>query len=157
MKSPICFLCNTDFRSEYFHFQTGGALVQFADYKPLREGAAGHPQGIEWFCRNHLQAAQELTSRGTEEALSSLKLMFGVFPPYEAKPVFDPELWVTSVGPNRASVFAILRRATQLAPIDAKKLLHAGVFKVAQGWPNSFENLQSALIEAGAQVETRFP
>lgn len=28
MKPPICHLCHADFRSEYFHYRTGGALVQ---------------------------------------------------------------------------------------------------------------------------------
>lgn len=157
MNSPICFLCHADFRSEYFHFQTGGGLVQFADYKPLLEGAAGHPQGLEWFCNSHLPVAEDLASSTTEEALSRLKLMFGEFPPYEPEPVLDPELWVTSVGPNSARVFAILRQATQLAPIDAKAQLQNGAFKVAQGWPKNFENWRSALVEAGAQVEIRFP
>lgn len=47
MKPPICHLCHADFRSEYFHYRTGGALVQFADYESLREGTAGHPWGLE--------------------------------------------------------------------------------------------------------------
>lgn len=28
-------------------------MVQFRDYKPLPEGYAGQPQGLEWFCREH--------------------------------------------------------------------------------------------------------
>jgi hypothetical protein len=157
MKSPICYLCNKDFGSEYFHFRTGGAVVQFADFKPLREGAAGHPQGLEWFCNEHLQAAQALAASTTTEALSKLHGRFGVFPPYESKPYRDPELWVTAVGPNAPKVFAILRHAAQVSPIEAKKLLANRVFKVAQGWPREFQGWQSALVEAGAQVEIRFP
>lgn len=35
----------------------GGALVKFDDYEPLREGLAGHPQGLEWFNRERGQGA----------------------------------------------------------------------------------------------------
>ena len=157
MKPAICYLCHTDFRSEYFHIQAGGALVQFADYKPLPEGAGGHPRGLEWFCRHHLQAAQALTSSSTDEALSQLKTAYGEFPPYKALPCFDPELWVIAVGPNSGAVFTIVRQATHLPPIKVKELLHSGVFKVAQGWPQEFERWRSALVDAEAQVEVRFP
>lgn len=157
MKSPICYLCNKDFGSEYFHVQTGGALVQFVDYQSLPEGAAGHPQGLEWFCNQHLQAAQALSSNTTSKALSKLHALYGECPPYEAKPQHAPELWVTSVGSNAVKVFSILRQATQATPSDAKKLLASGAFKVAEGWPREFHGWQTALVEAGAQVEIRFP
>lgn len=157
MKAPICFLCNKDFGSEYFHFRTGGSLVQFADFEPLLKGRAGHPQGLEWFCNEHVQAAQALAAHTTGEALSKLRGSYGVFPPYESKPYRDPELWVTDVGPNAPQVFAILRRASQASPAEAQELLASGVFKVAQGWPRAFQGWQSALVEAAAEVEIRFP
>lgn len=157
MKSPICYLCNVDFGSEYFHAQTGGALVKFDDYEPLGEGFAGHPQGLEWFCRHHLQAAQELASLTTDEALLRLRDRYGEFPPYVSKPIRDPELWVTSIGSYREKVFIVIRQATYLSPRDARNLLRAGSFKVAAGWPSSFESWRIALIDAGAQVEVRFP
>lgn len=156
MKPAICYLCHSDFRSEYFHTQAGGALVQFADYKPLAEGAAGHPRGLEWFCRHHLSAAQALTSTSADESLSLLKAAYGEFPPYEPISCVDPELWVIAVGLNNRAVFTIVRQATQLSPIEVKKLLHGGVLKVAQGWPKEFEGWRSALVNAGAQVEIRF-
>lgn len=157
MKSPICYLCNKDFSSAYFHASLGGALVQFADYRPLREGAAGHPQGLEWFCEQHLQEAQALAEHATAKALLQLTEQYGVFPPYEPKPIRDPELWVTAVGPNPAKVFALLRQATPISPADAKKLLAAGEFKVSQGWPVQFQYWKTALAEAGARLEVRFP
>lgn len=157
MKPPICHLCHADFRSEYFHYRTGGALVQFADYESLREGTAGHPWGLEWFCRHHLQAAQELASVAADEALTRLRARYGEFPPYVPKPLRDPELWVTSVGPNSTEVFIIVRQAAHLSPLEARNLLRTGTFKVAKGWPSSFETWRLALIEAGARVEVRFP
>ena len=85
-------------------------MVQFADFEPLIEGRAGHPQGLEWFCNEHVQAAQALAASTTGEALSKLRGRYGVFPPYESKPYRDPELWVTDVGPNAPQVFAMLRK-----------------------------------------------
>lgn len=157
MKPPICYLCNIDFRSEYFHFCTGGDLVHFSDYQPLQDGAAGHPHGLEWFCQHHLLAAQELSVMKVEEALLRLRATFGEFPPYEPKPLLDPELWVASVGPNPGKVFAITRQATQLSPSVVKQLLCYGEFKVAQSCPKEFEYWQSLLARAGARLEIRFP
>lgn len=132
-------------------------MVQFADFKPLREGAAGHPLGLEWLCNEHLQATQALASIKTSEALSKLHDKYGTFPPYESKTYHDPELWFIAAGPNAPKVFAIIRHAAQVSPKEAKKLLANGAFKVAQGWPREFQGWQSALVEAGAQVEIRFP
>ncbi|WP_231570212.1 MULTISPECIES: hypothetical protein [Pseudomonas] len=92
-----------------------------------------------------------------EEALLRLRSTFGEFPPYEPKPLLNPELWVTSVGPNPGKIFAITRQATQLSPSVVKQLLRSGEFKVAQGWPKEFEYWQSSLASAGAQLEIRFP
>lgn len=91
-------------------------MVQFADFKPLREGAAGHPLGLEWFCNEHLQTAQALASIKTSEALSKLHDKYGIFPPYESKTYRGPELWVIAVGPNAPKVFAIIRHAAQAPP-----------------------------------------
>jgi len=157
MKSPICFLCNKDFGSEYFHFQTGGQLVKFADYRPLAPGAAGHPWGLEWFCDEHVQAASALSGASSAEALAAMEGKFGRFPPWQEKPRLDPELWVTSVGPNVSKVFAIYRQATQISATEAKRAMEGGGFRIAQGWPVSFKGWQDALLAAGAQVEIRFP
>ena len=156
MKSPICHLCKTDFGSEHFHFGSGGALVQFADYKPLPEGAVGHPHGLEWFCSEHLEVARTLTALLCADAMSKLKEQFGEFPPFENGPLRDPALWVTSIGPNAPRVFAIIRQAMSISPADAKGLLALGQFKVIEGWPSQFKTWQQALTEAGATVEIRF-
>lgn len=156
-KSPICYLCNKDFGSEYFHLQTGGDHVRFADFRRLPEGAAGQPHGIEWFCAEHLQAAAALAAEPVEHALSKLHEAYGWFPPYESKPSRDPELWVTAVGPNSARVFTLLRQKTLLPPTQARELLTNAPFKFTHGWPRYFENWRVALVEAGAAVEIRFP
>jgi hypothetical protein len=157
MKSPICYLCHKDFRSHYFHACAGGKLVRFADYKPLPEACAGHPQGLEWFCSEHLAAAQNLSSVSSAAAHAKLVEQFGAFPPYEDKPLKDPELWVVSVGPSPAKVFAILRDATSLPPKEAKAVLASRQFIVAKGWPASLKGWQAALSAVGAITEIRYP
>lgn len=156
MKPPICYLCNKDFRSASWHLNEGG-LVQFANFRPLAEGAAGHPFGLEWFCKLHYEAAQMLTELPVEHALSALKLQFGEFPPYQPQPQLDPELWVLNVGINPAKVFTAIRQGTFLSPKTVKEMLDIGEFRVTTGWPSHFKKLQGELRNAGATVEIRCP
>jgi len=51
-------------------------MVEFADYAPLPEDYIGHPQGLEWFCNDHLNAAQALSDKSYEEAIKVLKAQF---------------------------------------------------------------------------------
>lgn len=156
MKPPICALCNSDFRSEYFHYKGGGNLVQFADYKPIPQGAGGHPHGLEWFCRNHLEQAQAYARIPYVEARSRLVDQFGEFPAQKSSPSYDASLWITAIGPNTARVFAIIRQATSMAPAETKYWMSQGQLKVAEGWPSQFISWQRALVDAGATVEVRF-
>ena len=156
MKPPICSLCNRDFRSEHFHYKSGGDLVQFADYEPLAQGIAGHPRGLAWFCRDHLEQARAYAFMPCAVALSTLVDQFGVFPAYKPSPCQEPSLWITAIGPNPARVFAIIRQATSMAPAETKHLMSLGQLKVSQGWPSQFISWQRALIDAGATVEVRF-
>lgn len=57
MKPPICALCGEWIQADSTDKETG--LVKFADYKALPEGVVGHPQGREWFCGEHYNAAKE--------------------------------------------------------------------------------------------------
>jgi hypothetical protein len=75
MKPPICFLCHKHFRSP----NAGFALVEFADYAPLPEGYLGHPHGLEWFCNEHLAAAQAQATNSVEVAMLELHNTFGHF------------------------------------------------------------------------------
>jgi hypothetical protein len=77
MKPPICRLCERSIDSIASPERKGGDLVKFADYPPLPDGMAGHPRGLEWFCVEHLHAAQALSSRSTGEAMAELLGVFG--------------------------------------------------------------------------------
>jgi len=156
MKAPCCWLCGRDFRSAWFHAQSGGELVQFRDHEPLPDGYAGHSSGLEWLCRGHAPAARELAHLDAAAALVELQRRYGVFPEAEPSPMRDPSLWVTSVGANRARVFALLREATGLPAGEAMALLQSGAFEVARGWPQQLESWEAAFVAAGASVEIRY-
>src|SRR5262249_26791201 len=138
VKSPYCWLCGRDFRCEWFHTEGGGELVRFRDYAPLPEGQVGHPQGLEWFCREHGPAARDLAHLGSTTALAGLQRRFGTFPKPEPSPVQGPSLWVTEVGPNPSHVFAVFRRATGLPATEAVAVFRSGAFEIARGWPQQF-------------------
>ena len=62
----------------------GSEDVVFADYTPLPEGWMGQAQGMEFFCSEHLAAAQALSHLTWPEAETELEKEFGVFPkPWE--------------------------------------------------------------------------
>jgi hypothetical protein len=67
----------------------------------------------------------------------------------------DTALWVTSVGPNFAKVFAIVRRIMGVSPGAAKALLNGPPFQVAVGWPADLKDWRDDLLEAGATAEIR--
>jgi hypothetical protein len=157
MTPQYCCLCKKDFRCEYFHTGGGGKLVRFRDYRALPLGVSGKPNGLEWFCNEHLTAAQDLAHKNTEEAMSELRQQFGEFagPEWPAHST-GPALWVTAVGPNFAKVYAIIRSASSLGPADARSLVRTGEFLVATGWPAQFQHWRDALEEAGATVDVRY-
>lgn len=157
MKPPVCELCHNDFSSEMQHAGSGGAMVQFADYRPLDEGCAGHPHGYEWFCDGHLANAQALASLSYSDAMTVLTRQYAPFADYPPLASSDPALWITEVGPNPAKVFALIRQAMGVSPSVARDLLAGGPFKVSQAWPQQFRVWQEALIQAGTQVEIRYP
>jgi len=53
-------------------------MVEFAEYAPQPEGYLGHPQGLEWFCDDHLIAARAVSGKSSEEAIELIKLQYGV-------------------------------------------------------------------------------
>ena len=132
--------------------------MAFADFddSQAKLGCAPGVTGLEWFCRDHLEAAQRLARLPTADALAELQRQFGAFPKPPREWGFetrrDPRLVVDAIGPSRARVFAIVRQATGLPPADARRLLDAPPFQVAEGWPASFAVWQSALAAAGATV-----
>ena len=69
MKPPICEFCGQDFRDAS---PLPGDLVRFADYEPLPDGMVGHPQGLAWFCGEHVEEARSLQERPLSEALKMM-------------------------------------------------------------------------------------
>jgi hypothetical protein len=81
MKAPVCHLCNRSLSSVSSRTATAGDLVRFADYRPLPNGVAGHPHGLEWFCAEHLASAEAFSGKSIDEAMLELGRVFGQFPP----------------------------------------------------------------------------
>ncbi|MET4729688.1 hypothetical protein ABIE09_003502 [Lysobacter enzymogenes] len=77
MKPPICHLCGRNMLGEG---GPEGDLVAFADFQPLPHGVAGHPHGLEWFCAEHLSAAQSLARLDCAEAMQQLRERYGPEP-----------------------------------------------------------------------------
>jgi hypothetical protein len=68
MQPPICSLCHRDQRDKpELDFET----VRFSDYEPIDR--PGHPEGLHWFCAEHLKAAQALSDLTSAEALRRLR------------------------------------------------------------------------------------
>jgi hypothetical protein len=156
MKPPFCRLCRRDFRCEWFHAQSGGDVVSFADFEPLPDDWGGMAAGTDWFCDTHLSRARELTSVPLSDALATLESEYGSFPPPVVGDVADPTLWVTEVGTDFAGVFAAFRHATGLHPADARDRLTNLPTLVATGWPAEFRVHMESLRNRGATVEIRY-
>jgi hypothetical protein len=138
------------------HVGRGGGLVRFADYHPLPERMCGHSPGSHWFCREHLEAAQELAHLGSSSALAELQSRFGVFAKPELGPVPVPSLWVTAVGPHPARVLAVYRRVSGLPAAAAFAGMRSGPFEVTRGWARELERLRDELAALGADAEIRY-
>ena len=67
MKPAICAICGK--RSPMID----GDWVEFSDYAALPKEEIGHPNGLEWFCREHLSAAKSLASQSSKDAILHLK------------------------------------------------------------------------------------
>lgn len=67
MRPPICEVCG-----EAFGLREGGT-VRFADYTPLPPLTVGHPEGLEWFCGDHVERARSLKHLPTREALKRIR------------------------------------------------------------------------------------
>lgn len=77
MRPPICAVCHREFSL------SEGDTVRFADYKPLPEGTVGHPDGLEWFCEVHLEAAERLRDLPSGKAIRRIR---AGLPPSAASP-----------------------------------------------------------------------
>lgn len=71
MKPAVCAICGKS------GAHIDGDWVEFSDYEPLAQGEIGHPKGLEWFCRDHLDAAKSVANHSFEDGLIILKNKFG--------------------------------------------------------------------------------
>lgn len=71
MKPPICAVCGERFSPG--KGEDGGTAVKFADYEPLPERRVGHPKGMVWVCREHLEGARSRTTLTTAEAIKKIR------------------------------------------------------------------------------------
>lgn len=67
MKPPVCAVCELEFDPQL------GESLRFKDFSALPETVCGQPNGMEWFCEKHINAAAELRELDLESALSILK------------------------------------------------------------------------------------
>jgi len=68
MKPPQCDVCGLRFDPT-----DGGGLVYFADHESLPDGMTGHPQGGEWYCVQHYDAADALSGKTYAKASRTLR------------------------------------------------------------------------------------
>ncbi|MCB1207613.1 MAG: hypothetical protein KDN18_25400 [Verrucomicrobiae bacterium] len=68
MQPPICDFCHRDGRD---HPTLEFALVTFRDYRPIDR--PGHPDGMLWFCEDHVAAARTLKHLDSGPALRRMR------------------------------------------------------------------------------------
>ncbi|HIG66084.1 MAG TPA: hypothetical protein EYQ43_11160 [Methyloprofundus sp.] len=73
MRPAICKVCNISAVQS-----PNGEWVTFLDYKSLDEEEIGHPDGLEWFCENHIEAAKLLSHKNYSDALQELQKKYPV-------------------------------------------------------------------------------
>ena len=78
MKPPYCHLCGKYVDLDRLPPGSSSGRVRFRDYQPLPPDWVGHPRGMEWFCEEHLAAAERLAGLDMEEALAHLRTEFNI-------------------------------------------------------------------------------
>jgi len=68
MRPPICDFCDRDERK---HPGLEFGLVSFRNHEPL--GEPGHPEGLLWFCQDHISEARSLSHLDSGEALRRMR------------------------------------------------------------------------------------
>ncbi len=79
MMPPICAICDTRFELEL-----GGGLVHYFlteeqenfNKRFQQPGFTGHPAGLHWFCKEHLEGAQSVAHFHDSEALALLRIRY---------------------------------------------------------------------------------
>ena len=73
MRPPICAVCGRDFRHDLENDDLSGGTVRFSDFINLPEGKVGHPNGLEWFCSQHIRKAKTLSHLTAKQAILYIK------------------------------------------------------------------------------------
>ncbi len=71
MKPAICCICGNSSLDE--SCDNKGDWVEFKDYQQDNSGNLSHPDGLEYFCSEHLYTAKSLAYKFSNEAVIDLK------------------------------------------------------------------------------------
>jgi hypothetical protein len=72
MKPAICVICGKKSPS------VDGDWVEFSDFSQESISGITHPQGLEWFCVEHLEAAKSIANLSANEGINLLKTKFSI-------------------------------------------------------------------------------
>lgn len=79
MKLAVCVLCGEG--AWETPAPNSGDWVRFSEYVQIDHPPLGHPDGLEYYCNEHVGAARELSSKTSAEALAELRQRFGIAEP----------------------------------------------------------------------------
>lgn len=81
MKPGICVLCGKPCVDEVA--PNTGDYIKFSDYQEPAEFSLDDATGMEYFCDEHVNAAKDLSSFTSKDALAALKDQFGIIIKYK--------------------------------------------------------------------------
>lgn len=89
MRPPICAICGKDFgdagiSGDWVSFELTDEEKKY-NKKFKEPGFVGHPAGLEWFCDDHLQGAEEYSFLTLKEALPHIQT-------YEPISIIEPKI-----------------------------------------------------------------
>lgn len=96
MKPAICLLCGKAAADTVGSSQ--GDWVQFAEYAEASIHSLAHPQGLEYFCDEHLAAAQALASRPSQDGTRRFAAAVGRGLPHPPRPRQTQPGWRRLIG-----------------------------------------------------------
>ena len=154
MFPSYCEICGACFQNQYFHTQQGGKYIHFADFDDSA-GRCGYAPGVvgaAWICDEHAELASTCSGMPLRDAIPFLRKTLNSLPFEYRTGLEEPHLYIDDVGPNVAKVFAILRTATGMTPMQAKFAVAKVPILVAKGWPAHFNEYMKELQECGSTV-----
>jgi hypothetical protein len=159
MKPAYCAVCFTQPMLRLLDEQDIGAYVKFADFQPLKDDYVGHPHGYEWFCSSHINLAQNYSCLPMQEAIDKVLLELNIDQSalsYDADFYSKCELWVLSVGEQKAKFISKLRSYLMLSPQEVKALINKSEFMIKKGHDEIFIKLVEDLPKIDAELEIRY-